>query len=286
MNKKTTLGKGLNALFPDIGSVMGKEGEPGAATLLDIKAIHPNPFQPRKFFDPEKIEELAVSLRSSGIIQPLVVRKGTDGYELIAGERRWRAATKAGIKEVPVVIKDVSDDQVLQISLIENLQRENLNPVEEAEAYFRLIEEFKLLQETVGEVVGKNRSTISNALRLLNLPEEIKNDLSMGRISSGHARAILVLDNNAKRLALHREIIKRELSVRQTENLVKHWKEGKHLPAPSKEPVEIKSIRENLQRALGTQVKILRKGKKGKIEILFFSDDDLERILEIIQGGK
>jgi ParB family chromosome partitioning protein len=286
MNKKATLGKGLNALFPDISSVMEEEGNTGIANLLDIKAIHPNPYQPRKIFDPEKIEELAVSLRSSGIIQPLVVRKGFDGYELIAGERRWRAAIKAGLKEVPVIIKDVSDDQVLKLSLIENLQRENLNPVEEAEAYYRLIEDFKLLQEAVGEVVGKNRSTITNALRLLKLPEEIKKDLSLGKISSGHARAILVLDNNVKRLTLHREIIKRELSVRQTEELVKHWKEGKQLPAPRKEPVEIKSIRENLQRALGTQVKILRKGKKGKIEILFFSDDDLERILEIIQGGK
>jgi len=286
MNKKMTLGKGLNALFPDISSVMEEEDKTGMPTLLDIETIRPNAYQPRKIFDPEKIEELAVSLRSSGIIQPLVVRKGSDGYELIAGERRWRAAIKAGLKEVPVIIKDVSDDQVLKLSLIENLQRENLNPVEEAEAYYRLIEDFKLLQETIGEVVGKNRSTITNALRLLKLPEEIKKDLSLGKISSGHARAILALDNNAKRLTLHREIIKRELSVRQTEALVKHWKEGKSLATPRKEPVEIKSIRENLQRTLGTQVKIFRKGKKGRIEILFFSDDDLERILEIIQGGK
>lgn len=286
MNKKTTLGKGLNALFPDIGSVMEEEGKTGVATLLDIEAIHPNPYQPRKIFDPEKIEELAASLRSSGILQPLIVRKGSDGYELIAGERRWRAAIKADLKEVPVIIKNVSNDQVLKLSLIENLQRENLNPVEEAEAYYRLVEDFKFLQEAVGEAVGKNRSTITNALRLLKLPEEIKKDLSLGKISSGHARAILVLDNNAKRLTLHREIIKRELSVRQTEELVKHWKERRPLPARRKEPVEIKSIRENLQRALGTQVKITRKGKQGKIEIFFFSDDDLERILEIIQGGK
>ena len=286
MNKKTTLGKGLNALFPDIGSVMEEEGKTGVATLLEIEAIHPNPYQPRKIFDPEKIEELAVSLRSSGIIQPLVVRKGSDGYELIAGERRLRAAIKAGLKQVPVIIKDATNDQVLKLSLIENLQRENLNPVEEAEAYYHLIEDFKFLQEAVGEAVGKNRSTITNALRLLKLPEEIKKDLSLGKISSGHARAILVLDNNVKRLALHREIIKRELSVRQTEKLVKHWKEGKQLPSPRKEPIEIKSIRENLQRALGTQVKIFRKEKQGKIEIFFFSDDDLERILEIIQGGK
>jgi ParB family chromosome partitioning protein len=265
---------------------MEEDGKTGVPTFLDIEAIQPNPYQPRKIFDPEKIEELAVSLRSSGIIQPLVVRKGSDGYELIVGERRWRAAIKAGLKQVPVIIKDASDEQVLKLSLIENLQRENLNPIEEAEAYYRLIEDFKLLQEAVGEVVGKNRSTITNALRLLKLPEEIKKDLSLGKISSGHARAILVLDNNAKRLTLHREIIKRELSVRQTEELVKHWKEKKSLPAPRKEPIEIKSIRENLQRTLGTQIRILRKGNQGKIEIFFFSEGDLERILEIIQGGK
>ncbi|HPD61065.1 MAG TPA: ParB/RepB/Spo0J family partition protein [Thermodesulfobacteriota bacterium] len=286
MNKKTTLGKGLNALFPDIGAVMEEEGKTELSTLLDIEAIHPNPYQPRKFFNPETIEELAASLRSSGIIQPLVVRKGSDGYELIAGERRWRAAIKAGLKQVPVIIKDVSDDQVLKLSLIENLQRENLNPIEEAEVYYRLIEDFKLLQETVGEVVGKNRSTITNTLRLLKLPEEIKKDLSLGKISPGHARAILVLDNDSQRLTLHQKIIKQELSVRQTEELVKHWKAGKSLPTPRKESVEIKSIRENLQRTLGTQVKIFRKGKRGRIEILFFSDDDLERILEIIYGGK
>ena len=286
MNKKTTLGKGLNALFPDISSVMEEEGKTELSTLLDIEAIHPNPYQPRKFFNPETIEELAASLRSSGIIQPLVVRKGSDGYELIAGERRWRAAIKADIKQVPVIIKNVSDDQVLKLSLIENLQRENLNPIEEAEAYYRLIEDFKLLQETVGEVVGKSRSTITNALRLLKLPEEIKKDLSLGKISSGHARAILVLDNDTQRLTLHRKILKRELSVRQTEELVKHWKAGRSFPAPRKEPVEIKSIRENLQRTLGAQVKIFRKGKKGKIEIFFFSDEELERILEIIHGGR
>ena len=286
MDKKTTLGKGLNALFPDISSVMEEQSREGIPTLLDIDAIHPNPYQPRKNFDPEKIEELAASLRSTGIIQPLVVRKGSDGYEVIAGERRWKAAIKAGLEKVPVIIKDVSDDQVLKISLIENIQRENLNPVEEAEAYHRLIEDFHLLQETVGEVVGKNRSTITNALRLLKLPEEIKKDLASGKISPGHARAILVLDNNAKRLMLYREIIKKELSVRQAEELVKNKKEQKLLPAHKKEPIEIKSIRENLQRVLGTQVKVVRRGKKGKIEIFFFSDDDFERILEIIQGGK
>ena len=190
MGKRKTLGKGLNALFPDINSVMEEEIKGNVTNLCDIEAIRPNPYQPRRSFDPEKIEELAASLRSSGIIQPLVVRKSFDGYELIAGERRWRAAFKAGLREVPIIIKEVPDDQVLKLSLIENLQRENLNPIEEAEAYRRLIEEFNLLQESLAEVVGKDRSTITNTLRLLKLPEEIKENLTSGKISSGLAPAL------------------------------------------------------------------------------------------------
>jgi len=286
MNRKTPLGKGLNALLPDIDSIIGKSEGGETTAILDITMIHPNPYQPRKNFDPEKVEELAASIRSSGIIQPLIVRKGTDGYELIAGERRWRAAIKAGLKEVPAIIKDVSDEQVLKLSLIENLQRENLNPIEEAEAYQRLIKDFNLHQETVGEIVGKDRSTITNSLRLLKLSDEIKSDLAAGKITAGHARALLVLENNNQRLKIHREIIRKQLSVRQTETLVKNLKKEKLSSAPKKEPVELKALREKIQRILGTQIKITRRGKKGKIEIWFFSDEDLERIVEILQGGK
>jgi len=287
MGKRKTLGKGLNALFPDIHSVMEGESNNVIPTSCNIKAIRPNPYQPRKVFDPEKIERLAESLRSNGIIQPLLVRKSPNGYyELIAGERRWRAALKAGLREVPVIIKDVLDSEVLKLSLIENLQREDLNPIEEAEAYHRIIEEFHLSQESLAEVIGKDRSTITNTLRLLKLPEEIKGGLASGEVSSGHARAILSLDTNAKKLLLHRQIVNRRLSVRQTEELAKKMKTEKPLPYHQEEDAQISSIRERLQHFLGTQVRIIRKGKKGRIEISFFSDEDFERILATIQGGK
>ncbi len=284
MPKRKTLGKGLNALFPDIDSVItdAKIGE--TTNLCSIEAILPNPYQPRKSFDPEKIAELVASIKTSGLIQPLVVRQRADGFELIAGERRWRAAIKAGLQEVPIVVKNVSDDQVLKLSLIENIQRENLNPVEEAEAYNQLIEKFSLSQESVAEIVGKNRSTITNTLRLARLPEKIKQDLASGKISSGHARAILALGTVAEKFKLYQEILKRELSVRQTEALVKKMQEKKQSPSHPKEDVQTKHIKEKLQRLLSTQVKIVKKGGKGKIEISFFSDQDMERIIEIIRG--
>jgi ParB family chromosome partitioning protein len=286
VGKRKTLGKGLNALFPDIDLVMDEGKKEENIFHCDIDAIRPNPYQPRRSFDANKIEELAESIRSTGIIQPLIVRKSSPGYELIAGERRWKAAFKAGLKKVPVIIKDVSDDEVLKLSLIENLQRENLNPIEEADAYLRLIEEFNLSQESLAKIVGKDRSTITNTLRLLKLPEEIKKDVASGKISSGHARAILSLDTNNKRYKLYQEIIKRDLSVRKTEELVKKMRGEKPSPYQQEEDPQINSIKEKLQRILGTQVRIIRKGEKGKIEISFFSSKDFERILEIIQGGK
>jgi ParB family transcriptional regulator, chromosome partitioning protein len=285
MSKRKVLGKGLNALFPDMAAVMEGGTQEGTLFRCPIEAINPNPYQPRKAFDPEKIEELAASMQSSGVIQPLVVRKGSNGYELIAGERRWRAAIKAGLQEVPVVVKDVPDDQVLRLSLIENLQRENLNPIEEADAYRRLVEEFNLSQENVGEIVGKDRSTIANTLRLLKLPEKVRADLAVGRISSGHARALLAIEVNAKRLSAHKEIIKRDLSVRQAEELVKKLKHDRLATPAKRELPELRAIRESLQRDLGTRVRIIRRGNKGKIEVYFFSNEDLTRILEKIQGG-
>jgi len=284
--KRKTLGKGLSALLPDIDSVMEEEKRGGRANFCNIEDIRPNPYQPRRSFDSEKIEELAASLRANGVIQPLVVRERPDGYELIAGERRWRAAFKAGLREVPIVIKNVPDHEVLRLSLIENIQRENLNPMEEAQAYLRLTEEFDLTQENLAALMGKDRSTITNALRLLKLPEKIKQDLASGKISSGHARAILGLETDAKKRELHREVLKRELSVRQTEKIAKRMRSEPQLAPRPKEDVQIQSIREKLQQLLGTQVKIFRKGEKGRIEIAFFSDEDLERILETIQGSK
>jgi len=283
MSKRQTLGKGLNALFPDIDSVITEEKNQETINLCPVETIRPNPYQPRKSFDPEKLSELVGSIKANGLIQPLVVRQQADGFELIAGERRWRAAAKAGLQKVPIVVKNVSDDQMLQLSLIENIQRENLNPIEEAEAYKQLIENFSLSQESVAEIVGKNRSTITNTLRLGKLPEKIKQDLASGKISSGHARAILALDTAAEKKSLYQEILKRKLSVRQTELLVKKLQEKRppsHLP---KEDFQTRNIKEKLQRLLSTKVRIVKKGGKGKIEISFFSEQELERIIEIIQ---
>lgn len=285
MTKRTPLGKGLNALFPEITSVMEERRPSDAILVLPIEEIRPNPFQPRKVFDPKGLEELAASLRSSGLIQPLVVRKGVEGYELIAGERRWRAAAKAQLREVPVVVKDVADDQMLKLSLIENLQRESLNPIEEAEAYLRLTEEFSLSQEEVATAVGKDRSTVANSIRLLKLPEKIKEDIAGGKISPGHARALLALETNGSRLRLYQLILKKELTVRETEALAKKLANQKAVISRRRsDDPQLRSLQEDLQRRFGTQIRIVRTRGKGKIEIMFFSDEDLDRILEIMQG--
>ena len=285
MAKRKSLGKGLDALFSEIGAGVEEEGVTAALVKpCPVDDIFPNPHQPRKRFDDDTIDELAASLKLNGMLQPLIVRKSPGGYELIAGERRWRAAIKAGIEEVPILVKDVSDDQALVLSLVENLQRENLNSLEEAEAYQRLTNDFHLSQEAVADIVGKDRSTVTNSLRLLKLPERIKEDLAAGKITSGHARALLGLESFAKMLKLHSEILVKELSVREVERLLKKVKREKST-ALKKEDVQITSLKEKLQYLLGTQVKIVRKGKKGRIEISFFSDDDLERVLDIVQKG-
>ena len=286
MVKRKALGKGLNALFPEIDTEDYERADSGKnVSRCPVDAIFPNPRQPRRNFDAERIDELAASLKSTGIIQPLIVRESAGGYELIAGERRWRAAMKAGLEEVPIVVKDVPDDQALVLSLIENIQREDLNPVEEAEAYQRLTSNFDLSQERVADIVGKDRSTVANALRLLKLPDRIKDDLLSGRITSGHGRALLGLENNAKMLAMHKEIVSKKLSVRETERLLKKMKNKSASPAAKKDDVELTTIKEKFQYFLGTQIKIVRKGKGGRIEISFFSDEELERIMEIVQGG-
>ncbi len=286
MGTRKALGKGLNALFPEIDT-RGHEEEKKEKTVnrCNVDAIFPNPHQPRRNFDDHKIDELAASLKLNGIIQPLIVREKPGGYELIAGERRWRAAIKAGLAEVPILVRDVPDDQTLVLSLVENIQREDLNPVEEAEAYQMLTNEFSLSQEAVADIMGKDRSTVTNTLRLLKLPERIKEDLAAGRLSSGHARALLGLESSSKMLKLHKEIIAKGLSVRETERLLKKMRRRNVFSPPQKQDVQIASLREKLQYLLGTQVKIIRKGKKGRIEISFFSDEDLERIMDIVQGG-
>ena len=282
--KRMALGKGLGALLPEFGQV-----EPKTLFYCGIEEIIPNRSQPRKHFDESKLQELAESIKEKGILEPLIVRRADQGYELIVGERRWRAAQKAGLKEVPVVVKEVEGREVLEISLIENLQREDLNPIEAAEAFKHLIEEFHIRQEDLSKRIGKDRTTITNTLRLLKLPLEVRNQLLQNRITSGHARALLSLENKEKQKELCALIIKKGLSVREAEALAKRWSEK-----PKKEITPIKkrgdlesqlsSLQDAMRKYLGTKVQIMQKGKKGKIEIEYYSHEDLERIVETILG--
>ena len=282
--KRMALGKGLGALLPEFGQAESK-------TLLycGIEEIIPNRSQPRKHFDESKLQELADSIREKGILEPLIVRRTDQGYELIVGDRRWRAAQKAGLKEVPVVVKEAEGREALEISLIENLQREDLNPIEAAEAFKHLIEEFKISQEDLSKRIGKDRTTIANTLRLLKLPIEIRNQLLQNRITSGHARAILSLESKEKQKELCALIIKKGLSVREAEALAKRWSEKpkKSITAVKKKgdlESQLNSLQDSLRKYLGTKVQINRKGNRGKIEIEYYSHQDLERIVEAIIG--
>jgi len=282
--KRMALGKGLGALLPEFG-----QEEPKTLLYCGIEEIIPNRSQPRKHFDESKIQELAWSIKEKGILEPLIVRRADQGYELIVGERRWRAAQKAGLKEVPVLVKEVEGREALEISLIENLQREDLNPIEAAEAFKHLIEEFDISQEDLSKRMGKDRTTITNTLRLLKLPLEVRNQLLQNRITSGHARAILSLENKEKQKELCALIIKKGLSVREAEVIAKRWSEK---PKKSITPVkkrgdlesQLSSLQDSLRKYLGTKVLITQKDKKGKIEIEYYSHEDLERIVEAILG--
>jgi ParB family chromosome partitioning protein len=280
LTARQALGKGLGALIPEKGVPEG-EGKK-ALQQCGIEEVQPNPFQPRKTFSDEQLQELVDSIREKGILQPLLVRRKSDGYELIAGERRWRAAQRAGLREIPILVRDVSDSEMLELSLIENIQRENLNPIEEAEAYKRLMEQFHLTQEEISKKVGKDRTTIANTVRLLRLPPEIKLSLAEGKITMGHARAFLSLDGVDKQKLLWRRLLSGGLSVRQTESLVKRLR-TRSSPTPRRSNPEWSALVEELQRALGTKVRIVGKRKRGKIEIDFFSPDELDRIIELLR---
>lgn len=291
--KKRTLGKGLDALIPkEKKSEVPFENK--GYTSLEAHLIKPNKLQPRKSFDEESLNELADSIKENGIIQPLVVRRKGSEYEIIAGERRWRASQRAGIKELPVIIKDVTESTVLQLALIENLQREDLNPIEEAEAYNQLIEEFSFTHEEVSKKIGKNRSTITNHIRLLKLSDNAKKALNSKEISAGHARALLSVDSDDQSDKVLEEIIKKKLSVRKTEELIKNLTNGEKTPI---QPNKIKDDNENndyfieeiveeLTRSLGTKVKIKNKGEKGTIEIEYYSSEELERLIGMISRSR
>ncbi|MDP2940463.1 MAG: ParB/RepB/Spo0J family partition protein [Candidatus Omnitrophota bacterium] len=286
MNKKA-LGKGLSALIPDQLLAQSTKSElEDRVIYLKTEQILPNPFQPRLDFNLERQNELIASIKERGFLQPLLVRKTEIGFQLIAGERRLRAAKALNLPEVPVLIKKVKDEEVMVISLIENIQRQELNPIEEAQAFQRLIDEFQFTQDYVAQSVGKGRATVSNILRLLKLPQEIQQSISQGTITMSHARALLGLEHISEQLKLFQDIISNQLSVREIENLVK-TKTKRHKrrltsPLAKKDPY-VQEAEQELQQILATKVRICPLRKRGKIVIDFYSAEDLERILEIIK---
>jgi ParB family transcriptional regulator, chromosome partitioning protein len=280
VEKRPALGRGLSALIPDAPAAPVPSER---ALEVDVDLLRPNRDQPRTAMDDSKIEELARSIKSNGIIQPIVVRKADNGYEIIAGERRWRAAQHAGLLKVPVVVRDIPEERMLAAALIENIQREDLNPIEEAQAYRRLADEHHLTQEQIAEAVGKDRSSVANYLRLLKLPTEVRSNLSAGSLSMGHARALLALSDEGEQLRVARDVVAKNLSVRETETLVK--KGTAIAPAAREEnpkDVHTRAAEEKLRFAMGTRVRIVRKGKGGKIEIDFQNEDELQRIYELL----
>jgi ParB family transcriptional regulator, chromosome partitioning protein len=286
MNRKA-LGKGINALIPDFEMGVPETTEEGMiqSRELLIHEISPNRFQPRKYFDDEKLEELVTSVCENGVLQPVVVQKVANGYELVMGERRWRASKKAGLKKIPAVIREVSDAQALELAIIENIHRQDLNPIEEAEAYARLADDFALTQEMIAHKVGKSRAAVANILRLLKLPRSIKEDLISGKISMGHARALLGLEEARQAQALCKEIFKEDLTVRQTESRVNKLKQPvpeKSTSPAAKKNIFIKDLEKELERKLGTKVEISPKKTGGKLVVTYYSDDDLERIQNLI----
>jgi ParB family chromosome partitioning protein len=281
-DKRPALGRGLSALIPD--TPVPAPATSDRSLEIDSDLLRPNKFQPRTQMDDERIEDLARSIRSNGIIQPIVVRKVDEGYEIIAGERRWRAAQRAGLLKVPVVVRDIPEDRLLAVALIENIQREDLNPIEEAVAYRRLGDEFHLTQEQIAEAVGKDRSSVANYVRLLRLPQEVRSSVASNALSMGHARALLALSDEAAQLRVARDVVSRSLSVRETEALVKKAA-SPVVEKPEKiTDVHTRAAEDKLRMALGTRVRINRKGKGGRLEIEFVNEDELQRLYERLIG--
>ena len=279
MIKRKALGKGLSALIPEANDNGTKED---GFFQCPIESIEPNPYQPRQDFDDQALDELAASIKEKGVITPILVSKSDQGYRLIAGERRWRAAQKAGLERIPVVVRESTPIESLELALIENIHRKDLNPVEEALAYKKCLEDAGTTQETLAKRVGKERSTISNLLRLLNLPNDIQKDLVDGRLSMGHGRVLAGLKGTAEQKRLRDLILKKDLSVRQTEVLAKRGLSPVYQRKRSHAPDDdyLASLSDGLKRSLGTKVEIKKKGKSGTINIYFYSDEELDRLLD------
>ena len=282
---RQALGRGLSALIPE--TLPPQAGT--RSTEVDLDRLTPNRFQPRVVMDEPKLEELSRSIQRSGVIQPIVVRRlEGDTFEIVAGERRWRAAQQAGLLRVPVVVRDVPDDRLLELALIENLQRENLNPIEEAEAFRRLIDEYRLTQAEVAAAVGKDRATVANYVRLLALPSEVRADVAAGALAMGHARALLGLTEPSAQRRAAREVVARGLSVRETETLVKQLGRPTPLRRAGSSPLldaHAQAAQDRLRVVLGTRVRIVRRDGQGHIEIDFASESELQRLFEHLTGS-
>jgi ParB family chromosome partitioning protein len=279
---RKALGKGLDAIIPDLKA--GGLEVRGHVVEIDVGEIGPSPYQPRSTMKEESLEDLRQSIAEKGVLQPVIVRRHAGEFQLVAGERRWRAAKLAGLETVPAVVMRVSDSEALEIALIENLQREDLNAVDEAKGYRELLMRFNLTHEDLARRIGKSRATITNSLRLLNLPDEVKRGLEEGKITVGHARAVLGIEDPRQIINIYRSVMHRGLSVRQVEALVRRKLrvKSKRKPVPTRPAPEITGIEDRLMRKLGTRVRIINHGGHGKIEIEFYSDDDLGRIVEAL----
>ena len=291
--KNRGLGKGLEALFSnseidtqEISVTKKEESEEKGISFININEIKPNQNQPRKSFNEEKLEELAASIIENGLIQPVILRKADKGYEIVAGERRWRACRKAGLKEIPCIIREFTDEQNMLIAIIENMQREDLNPVEEAEGLNQMIVNFGMTQEQVSKSVGKSRPYITNALRLLKLPSEIREMLLANQLSAGHARAIAGIGDTEKQIQLAEYAIKEGLSVREIEKIIKEENAPKKKISRKKaeKSADVRKVEDDLKQIMGTKVNLNQSGKKGKIEIEYYSRDELERLIELLKS--
>jgi len=286
VERRPALGRGLSALIPATPPPTRdrEPADPQNPAELDLDRLVPNPKQPRAHMEETALEELAQSMRRHGVIQPILVRRAGDHYEIVAGERRWRAAQRAGLLKVPVTIRDVADDRLLEVALVENIQREDLNPIEEAQAYRRLVDEFQLSQDAIASAVGKDRATVANYLRLLRLPAEVRNDVASGALTMGHARALVALPDETTQRRLARDVIARGLSVRETEALSRRETAPVVAPPPRRVDPNTRAAEDRLKLALGTRVRIIRKGTGGRIEIDFGNEDELHRLYEKMTG--
>ena len=279
MINKRGLGKGLGALIPE-----NEDKVQNSIIEIKITDVEPNEKQPRRAFNDEALADLSESIKEHGVVQPIIVRKLGNNYQIIAGERRWRASRLAGKKTIPAIVKDYSNLEVMEIALIENLQREDLNSIEEAMAYKSLIEEYSMTQEEISKQIGKSRPAIANSLRLLQLPQEIKDMIAGGKITQGHARALLAVEGEKKQLEIAERIISQQLNVRQIEKMAKDTKHKGRIEAPpDKYQIEINQLEERLKVTLGTKVTIQHKSNKGRIEIEYYSNEDLDRIIDLLE---